>query len=52
MRRSCSDFHCVKYGKTCTACNTTGQTKGALCMPTCDSCTKKNTCKLQHDLNK
>lgn len=52
MKRSCNNFKCEKYGKTCTACSTYGNTKGALCMPTCDFCMKKNTCKLRHDLNK
>lgn len=48
MKRSCPNFSCSKYGKTCTSCKDTG----ALCAPTCDDCENKKTCKLPKDLNK
>lgn len=52
MKRSCSEFKCSKFGKTCNSCGTIGRTKGALCMPTCDICKNKQTCRLPKDLNK
>ena len=52
MKRSCSSFKCSKYGETCDACSTSGRTKGALCMPTCDICKNKEKCTLPKDLNK
>ena len=48
MKRSCPNFSCSKYGKTCASCKDTG----ALCAPTCDDCKNKKTCKLPKDLNK
>lgn len=48
MKRSCPNFSCSKYDKTCTSCKDTG----ALCAPTCDDCKNKKTCKLPKDLNK
>lgn len=52
MKRSCTNFSCKKYGKECNACSTTGKTKGALCMPTCNICKNYNKCKLPKDLNR
>lgn len=48
MKRSCHNFRCFKFGKTCDTCSK----QNTLCIPTCDDCKNKKNCMQPKDLNR